>query len=578
MEDVLGNFERGVAPGSRWANGLEFGASRGRAGLASGLVAVAMGLPSLALAFTSADPLRVDVLALRNCAPICVAQFGAIVDDGLDDTEAIQAAVDAAVAQGGGEVLFLPGTYEISSVDVEAGLILEGKGTVLHKVEQAGKWARTFTTQNALWAEIGDSRPLVFRGLSFDGNRQNQGPYRAYELEQQHAIFLAADGPGRLVAMVEDCHFRDGVADAISVYTNVSATISRCSATDVFRGGITVTGGNTTVQVTDFRSGGEVHATGVDVEVDGLGYGGSKQVWMTMDGVLLEGDFDVALSEGSTFLGNNIRSYPGPFTLNGRDSRVRISNSVFGVGKTLGSSNRVVYPHDVSLSDCTFVPVPGDTVPAGTSIDALNIYFNTSMSGLTGQRMRLTDCIFVAGAEVEPEDRVTAIRLQAVATGDDNRLMIRGGDIGAGFDYGVWIQQGGVVDIRDVAIDADTALFLGSSTGYALEATVDGVRVGPSVSLFEFINTHQTENLFSHRNILLDSSQNSLGTRYGLANNRYWGRRVIEGEIEPLETPGLRGDLYRLRTPVVGEVWEWTCTSPHQSRATWEPVSRIAIR
>jgi len=54
--------------------------------------------------------------------------YGAVPDDGLDDTAAIQAAMAAAVAAGGGEVRLPAGTCHASALDLPAGVDLAGAG------------------------------------------------------------------------------------------------------------------------------------------------------------------------------------------------------------------------------------------------------------------------------------------------------------------------------------------------------------------------------------------------------------------------------------------------------------------
>ncbi|MBP1991736.1 right-handed parallel beta-helix repeat-containing protein [Paenibacillus eucommiae] len=147
-----------------------------------------------------------------------------------------------------------------------------------------------------------DSKPLIFQGLTIDGNLQNQGTYENYELEQAHLIFLMgnATNSGKLRAVIEDCYFKNCVADAISVYTNVSVQISNCTAVDCFRGGVVVTGGYSNVHVNNFKAHGVVHATGIDVELDGSGYGNTLKTDITMNNLYLpDGEFDVGVLQGS---------------------------------------------------------------------------------------------------------------------------------------------------------------------------------------------------------------------------------------------------------------------------------------
>ena len=130
--------------------------------------------------------------------------------------------------------------------------------------------------------------------------QKNKGKYESWELEHQAFIFLSADkkSKGRLRAVVEDCSFRNGVGDGVHVHINADATIKRIYAEDVFRGAISVTGGNSIVFAENIEARGSKHVTGVDVEVDGLGYGDIYHVDVTMKNILLEGDCDIAVKRG----------------------------------------------------------------------------------------------------------------------------------------------------------------------------------------------------------------------------------------------------------------------------------------
>lgn len=60
-----------------------------------------------------------------------VAKYGAIPNDALDDTDAIQRAIDAASANGGGIVQFEPGTYLLNSGQSARRLIVSASNVVL---------------------------------------------------------------------------------------------------------------------------------------------------------------------------------------------------------------------------------------------------------------------------------------------------------------------------------------------------------------------------------------------------------------------------------------------------------------
>ena len=398
-------------------------------------------------------------------AVIDVTMFGAKADGETDDTASIQKAIDS-VGLTGGTVLFPPGTYRVTSVGLKAGVRYLGYGATITRPAGQGKWVRTFDSWKPGYQHSSDKDSAVIHieGFDFDGNRAEQDKYDQHELEQAHLIFLMADPTkaGRLRVRISNCTFRDCVADAISIYTNVEAQISNSTAIDCFRGGMVLGGGHSRVQMTNFVARGETHPTGIDVEVDGGGFGGDMAVELQMDNVSLpDGDFDVG--------------------------------------------------------------VLGDSVVPGSKIVA-----------------------------IAPE-----------------------------FAHGIFLSQGGRATIRNPRIAARQALFLGSSDGYFLDAVIDGIdlrgaRIDEKLS-YAHINTFNTANRLTHRNVELDASRNVLSSDYGLAGNSYFGGRVIYGETVPTEqTHGLLGDLFRVPASKLEESSEWLCTrTGYGSGAEWKQVQRF---
>ena len=66
---------------------------------------------------------------------------------------------------------------------------------------------RTFDA-NYQYSGMVDSEPIIIKGLIFDGNSQNQGPYKNYELEHSDLVFLGADTskPGRLKTIIQELY------------------------------------------------------------------------------------------------------------------------------------------------------------------------------------------------------------------------------------------------------------------------------------------------------------------------------------------------------------------------------------
>tara|TARA_Y100001934_G_scaffold223636_1_gene267298 strand:- start:65 stop:1630 length:1566 start_codon:yes stop_codon:yes gene_type:complete len=508
---------------------------------------------------------------------VTVKEHGAIGDGVTDDTVAIQKAIDV-VGKTGGTLLFPAGTYVVTSVGLRPGVRYLGYGATIKRPAGQGKWVRTFNAakQGYLHNAETDSPWLTIEGFTFDGNRAEQGEYRKYQLEQAHLIFLSAhkQSKGRLRARVVNCHFQDNVADGLSLYVNVDVRVINCSARDVFRGGITITGGNSRIQVMNFTAEGKTHPTGIDVEVDGAGYGGRKRIELMLSGIHLpDGDFDVGVSDDSVVLGSNI-SARSPFHLVSRRSRMKFSNSQFGIGRYSGYANRIVNPHDVTFHSCRFEIDPhNDSGKEPGKWAAVHVYWNVGQSSETNQALKLIDCDFGVNQGMAKEADTYAVYCEGDFADRNNRLIMEGGRISADFDHGIWFNQGGNLRLCDTTIAADTGMRLGSSGKWNIDAEVGGIRfLG---NRYADIPTHGALNRIFHQNVIIDETSNRITTRYGIVRNRYEGRRIILGENPPTtKTHGLTGDVFRLKHPPADEPMAWICTKPGiDSGAVWSPLS-----
>lgn len=90
------------------------------------------------------------VTVLNEKANVMDSRFGAVGDGATDDTAEVQSAVDAAVAAGGGTVLFPDGAFLLTALDLDAagGVVLKGVGgpeqTTASNITFAGTGAGSF--------------------------------------------------------------------------------------------------------------------------------------------------------------------------------------------------------------------------------------------------------------------------------------------------------------------------------------------------------------------------------------------------------------------------------------------------
>jgi hypothetical protein len=362
------------------------------------------------------------ILIAENVFADSVKDYGAKGDGITNDTVAIQRAVNTIYSKGGGIVAFPPGKYLVTSINIREGITYIGEEATILRPPMQKNWTRTFTTQNTLYSGIVDSRPLVISNLIFDGNSQNQGPYQNYELAQAHLIFLMGNPnkPGRLKVVIDNCKFQNGVADGISVYKNVDLTCTSCSATNVFRGGLTITGGYSKVYLKQFVSQGDRDPTGIDVEPDSSGYNGQKFVRLEMiDCEIKTGDFDVGFNYASQ-LDKNILVMEnctiGPDLYSPRKNvafsyQIRNAASVlatdctfYSSGPTTGSGTAIENCHDSTFTRCAFIGTQyyGDVRYWKVPFDAIAcVHIAWNGAALTSNNIMLFDsCKFNAASNV----------------------------------------------------------------------------------------------------------------------------------------------------------------------------------
>lgn len=427
--------------------------------------------------FTAAVQTNVEAkLALT----VNVRDFGAVGDGVTDDTAAIQAAVDAVIAEGGGTVNFPTGTFIVTSVDVQHGIILQGSGaTTIKRPANTPNWTRTFTTQNNLWSQSYDSQPLMFKDLYFDGNRDNQGAYSAYQLEQAHLIFVVGDAnfAGRLRVVVEGCTFVNCVADAISVYVNVDIAVDDCFFSNCFRGALVVTGGYTKVRADNIVIRGTVNSRGIDYEVDGAGFGGTHYTQGTLSNIETNACFDVSFPNQSRVTITNITygdiSEQATFNVQTVGAtNLNISNSSFAL---IGGAHlrQIRFSEDVRIDNCSFTYF--NAVNTGSTV-SLVVYAEAFRNVL------INNCRFGIATGSATGDTFYALEFTA-GNSNDHKAKISDCYFDIDFDAAVACVQGGYISLSNCFFNSQTGLVFGGSGSFPFYGEMMDCTVG-------FYNTH----------------------------------------------------------------------------------------
>jgi Pectate lyase superfamily protein len=137
-----------------------------------------------------------EIEALQTIAAASVKQFGATGNGVTDDTAAIQAAIDATAAAGGGMVFFPAGVYVISaSINFKANVTCEGEfgGTMIEMADNAHL--------NGMFVSSGAIPFFGLRNMILNGNRSGQSgfPGTSVGLRLAHATTSPAFGNNSLI-------------------------------------------------------------------------------------------------------------------------------------------------------------------------------------------------------------------------------------------------------------------------------------------------------------------------------------------------------------------------------------------
>jgi hypothetical protein len=356
-----------------------------------------------------------------------------------DHTLGFQRAFDSALKSGIRRVYIPSGIYFLNKVHIYPGLEIYGDGrgkTILKRIPNASKFSRMFTVQKQV---ISVRDTLEIHHLEFDGSRLEQGQYLKHKLEHQAMIFLSASNKSskRIKAKIYECYFHDGCGDAISLYRNTDVQVLNCEAKDVFRGGVTLTGGNSKLLVKNFKAWGEEHVTGVDIEIDGKGFNGSRKVEITMEHIWLEGDFDISAGHGGSFYGNDIYCGKPPLRLSG--GPILIENSTFNSNYTKWCY--INFPKNIVFKNCIFNVFKSDKPNKGRQGN-FKIYWSKTKRKPDNLKLSFENCSFNL-KEKDKNKETYVIVNSPQQNGKNNQLIFNNCNILGAYDANLLIRGGG---------------------------------------------------------------------------------------------------------------------------------------
>ncbi len=476
----------------------------GAAAVVSGVAALSAVEASIAEApqpdAARAHPARLaDTDALTRASGVVRTpeEFGAAGDGVTDDTDALQAAVDAVREAGTGTVALAPGaTYLVSSVDIQHGLTIDGRGARIIRPPHHPSGLRTLTTQHRPARTAAEhARPIVLRNLTVDGSIHEQGPFRDYEQEQSSLIFLngRGDTPHRQVIRIEDVTVKNSVSDGIHLWTNTDATITSLEGVDCFRGGLTITGGDSRVRLDGYRGSGDVTGAHIDIELDTPSNGRYHGDFELRDAIIEDGPHtrptDIECGDDGRALIENCAFRSG-FTMMGLGGTIEVRDSeLHGKDNSEGVVPRTIHRgDDVTFTRCEFL-AHGTRVgtPRSETLAAVRIQHTYSFDSeaMSAPRHVVFDrCTFSpAPAEGTNDGDEPVVGIWVAGTSaSSGPVVVHDCSFDAGLAYGVDMTLGGHLVLEgETYVDSQIGLRVGSlppgDDQHVIE--VEGLEVGP---------------------------------------------------------------------------------------------------
>jgi hypothetical protein len=466
-----------------------------------------------------------------------------------DDTERLQRLIDHCHTTQQALVLD-GGTYYVVSLELPEGFVLNGNGSTFKKpklleapyhftVDQA-KRTRMINFYHS--GDV-DSLPTTIQNLTLDGSAWDMWDEPSYDQEQASLIFCMADSTkaGKAKISIQNCHFQDNVSDGIHLFTNVDANISNCSSTDCFRGGLTITGGNTKVNASNFHFKSVTLEDGIDVEMSEAGYDGQYGQELNFSNFTLEAKLDIQLDSGSVLNLDNISisQEKGDWTLGvGFDSVIYASNCVFVNEKSSNNDSRLLLMGEAHFHNCSFLL--RNTEPS-MDYACFHIYpYDQDEPHQKGKAwfVEFTHCRF-AYIGGEP----THIPIGVTTNVSDNvHLVLDRCYFDSTLHYGADVQVNRL-DAVNCRFNAQNVGILWNSNSYnpSNHLAINGVQVMNETVEYLYVNGQDADIL--HENIFLTEQTNKLGG--DIANSTFKGSRTIYVDHVPSETPvvqGLKGD------------------------------------
>jgi len=371
--------------------------------------------------------------------------FGARGDGASDDTQALQDALDRASLSSAAVVLFPPGEYRVSSLELPPKIAYYGYGATLL---QAPGQAQNAQMLRVTHAGAEDSALTLLQGFTLDGNRDAQGPFTEWQFQESELLYAqgAPTSAGRMRLVVEDVDFVNTGGNGILLDTNTDASLCQIRGNEVFTDVVKLSGGNSRLELRQMVGEGNVGTVGIALTGQNPGFDGSHGVDVQLEELRLDtGDLEIDVQDGSSVTGRGIVMAESPFYLRAVRSSVELSDSTFWVGPGRFRYNRIVAPNDVRFVNSRFiltesvertiVDPEADRVLIVAEVTWDDVAYgfdeqeeDTLVESLTDQTLRFEACSFELADDVEDSD--TTYVVGSLGFEDtSHRLLLSGSEV-----------------------------------------------------------------------------------------------------------------------------------------------------
>jgi hypothetical protein len=375
------------------------------------------------------DSVEVVIADNDRTALLNASDLGVLPDIPGDQSAALQATLDEAGKLGRAVVVMVPGDYDISSVSLSPGTTLSAHGVRWHRPALS---AATTVSLRVQHAGTEPSPPSLVEGLSIDGRREEQGPYREHEIEDAHLVTISGDSSqgGTLRATLERVALTSGTSSGLFVGPDSEVTVCHMGASELWRDALTLYGGATRLRVRDFDATA-TQGTGLWLGPRVPSFDGSYRVDVEVEDVHAgAGDVEIEVGDTSRVTLRRLTMTEPTLRLDAQGGSVRIEDSVLALGPHDLLRDWTI-AHDVEIVRTTVLAfAPSSETPVTSSAVSLTkLGFSPGAPTPGPGRLSFLDCRFERAGTVAPGDTVYAIKNPLV----DTTVTVTSSELGAGF-------------------------------------------------------------------------------------------------------------------------------------------------